>query len=197
MKSHSNTFVTVTAAIVVVLMGIAILKSTPILPLEFNDWVPTFVAYSPPDDTQRAAMELDLFETILRSEFASPFKADERSCFVQLGYDDQGRYIDPPASFLRRFDDLELEVHPVSEARFPRMGEWETQNTLRGIESRITGKRTNVYRVQIEEWIDSETVKVSHSFSSGPLSGGGVSGAVYHFNGRRWSLRERGSGWVG
>ena len=102
---------------------------------------------------------------------------------------------DPPPEFLRRFDNLKLNLRPVSDARLPKRGEMETPGRHRGVEDPDSGKRTSVHFAMIKEWVSDTKVKVETGVWRGPLSGGG-STVIYELRNGKWKETGRENSWI-
>jgi hypothetical protein len=147
---------------------------------------PVIVVAKPPAK-DAAVLEAALRETLSRA------KPDETT-FVSLG-SVRTKWKDPPPEFLKRFDDLKLELRPVSAARHPERGEMESPNQYRGIEDPDTGKRSWVHWAEVTEWLSDTKARVDTGVWSGPLGGGG-STDIYELRDGKW-LRTGSEGhWV-
>jgi hypothetical protein len=129
-----------------------------------------------------AAKDAAVLEAVLRESLSGMW--EERVIFISVGSIQSG-WKDPPADFLQRLAGYPFQVRPVSAARFPRPGEKEGPNVLRGIEDPETGKRSWIHWAEIIQWVSDTKVRVDTGVWSGPLGGGG-STDVYELRDGRW-----------
>jgi hypothetical protein len=133
-----------------------------------------------------------VLEAALRRSL-SRAKADDVT-FISLG-SRKSRWNDPPPDFLKRFDDLELQLRPVSAARHPQRGERESPDRYRGVEDPDTGRRSWVHWAEVKEWVNDTTVRVDVGVWSGPLGGGG-STDVYELRDGTWQRTTSEGHWA-
>ncbi|MEM8875394.1 MAG: hypothetical protein AAGD32_14190 [Planctomycetota bacterium] len=135
-------------------------------------------------------VEASLLSHVLRQWLPSGDDAIGQTVFVSLG-PDAG---DPSAVFLGRFDDLNLDLRPGSQARRPKVGERESKNRFRGVEDPETGKRVYIHHVSVKDWINETKARVSFTRYGGPLASDGLT-AIYEFRDDQWQLVEIESSW--
>ncbi|MCA9175138.1 MAG: hypothetical protein KDB14_11700 [Planctomycetales bacterium] len=138
------------------------------------------VPYKALEDPLREKKELDLREYIFRQEIAKPIR--DEVVFLSFGHGVDGNWIGLPDGYADRFADLPVSVRPASDVKL----------LIGGLKSKTDGRIGHIYYVEILEWLDDNTVKVNHGLYGGPLYGGGVEGAVYHFRNGMWSLKTSG-----
>jgi len=142
-----------------------------------------------PMEREEAEVRELVFRDLLKGE--SPGAV----CFIAIGAA-RNKWIDPPEGFLERLAIPQLTLRKVSEARFPKKGEMDPEDSDRyqGVRDPRTGNRCYVYSVKIES-LTPQRAKVRAEFFSGPLSGGGYESSVVRENGR-WVIKFDGERWA-
>ena len=143
-----------------------------------------FAPYVPPEDPERARLELDLLEVVMREVLLESRKST-KSCFIAFGRASSGDWITPPERFVKRLSDLERDIRPVERARFPRDGE-QKHGRYRGVETMDTAQPASIFYVQVCRWIDEATVELDSGRYGGPLDGGSSDGAIYRLEQGTW-----------
>lgn len=142
------------------------------------------VPYVPNADAYQEERELELREFIFRNEIAGPIR--DEIVYISFGYAVDSNWIEPPDGFINRFSDLPVVVRSVSDANL----------FNGGLTSKTDDRVGHIYYVQIVEWLDDNTVKTDHALYGGPMYGGGVRGAIYEYNDRKWTLKTRGQYYI-
>jgi hypothetical protein len=132
---------------------------------------------------------------VLEAALRGRLRGEERDTTIFISIGSIENWQDPPADFLARLSDLPYRFKPVSKARFPKHGEMESPNRLRGVEDPVIGKRTWIYWAEIKNWVSDTRVRVDVGVWSGPLGGGG-SICVFELRGGTWVLTDTEGHWV-
>lgn len=137
----------------------------------------------PPAAGPKDAVEADVREVVFRDLLSGGRRGE--TCFLSFGTAADGRWIEVPEAFLKRFADLKVSPKHVSQARIPDIGEMEPGGTrMASIRDTASGQRGNIYWVKIAGWTNDDECEIEAGRLGGGLDGGGYSAVVRREKGK-------------
>jgi len=138
-------------------------------------------------------VDLDLYELAFREGLRTleALRTNE-VVFLAFGEDaGTGKYRDPPAGFLARFNDLQHALYVPSDAQY---GEIEPGRWWGNVTHKVSKQEGRIYFVKIKS-VTGHEVLLEVGFYGGGLYGGGLEYRATQENGV-WTLTLTGHGWV-